>query len=77
MLHLPSRLHESLDIRWNSWLRDSHGSLTEVRLPGPLVFAVIRFPRQELGGLLFELGIDYSVTLIAHHCSGFEAGKTL
>lgn len=56
---------------------DSHGSLTEVTLPGPLAFAMIRFPSQELGGLLFDLEIDYSITLIAHHSSDFEARKTL
>lgn len=54
------RLYVSLDSKWSRWLRDSHGSLTEeVRLPGQLVFTVIRFPSLELGGLLFKLEIDY------------------
>lgn len=48
-----------------------------MRQLGPLAFTMIRFPSQELGGLLFDLEIDYSVTLIAHRCSDFEARKTL
>lgn len=51
--------------------------LWQVRLPGPLAFAMRRFPSQQLGGLLFDLEIDYSITLIAHRCSDFEARKTL
>lgn len=47
-----------------------------MRLRGQLAFAVIQFPSQVLGGLLFEFKIGHSVTLMAYYCSYFEAGKT-